>query len=297
MTSIDSYIGELKALINDCDPATRQDALADAEEHLRNALQTAISQSPETSREVLLADIIAQYGSPQETADAYSEIETRIQPMIGNQATRSTKNRSAFVRFFGIFADPRAWGALLYLLLSLVTGVIYFSWTITGLATSVGVSLLIIGLPVTVLFLLSFRGLALIEGRLVEGLLGVRMPRRQKFVNPQMSIWQKVKALFTSKTTWLDVLYMILMLPLGVIYFTVFVTLIAIGFAFLAAPIQELIFNQATINFGNQAYHMPLWSMPLSNIAGILFTTLTLHFAKWVGKIHGYLAKALLVSE
>ena len=297
MTSIETYLGELKTLIKDCDPATRQDALADAEEHLRNALQTASTQHPETDEDELLAEIIAEYGSPQETAEAYAEIEARIQPMIGSQITRSTQKRPFLARFFGIFADPRAWGALLYLLLSLVTGTLYFSWTVTGLSTSIGIMILIIGLPITVLFLLSFRGLALIEGRLVESLLGVRMPRRQKFINPEMSVWQKVKALFTSKTTWFDILYLILMLPLGVIYFTVFVTLIALSLSAISIPVIELIFNIPVLYIGNQVFYMPTWAYPLEVIGGILFLTLTMHFAKWVGKVHGGIAKGLLVSE
>ena len=297
MTSIETYLGELKTLIKDCDPATRQDALADAEEHLRSALQTAKTQTPETSEEELLGTIIAEYGSPQETAEAYTEIEARIHPMIGRQVVHSNQKRSAFARFFGIFADPRAWGSLLYLLLSLVTGTLYFSWAVTGLSTSIGVMVLIIGVPVAVLFLLSFRGLALIEGRLVEGLLGVRMPRRQKFIDPQMSIWQKVKSLFTSKTTWLDILYMILMLPLGVIYFTVFVTLITLGLSAISIPVLELIFNIPVLYIGNSVYFMPTWAYPLEVIGGFLFLTLTMHFAKWVGKIHGGIAKGLLVSE
>ena len=30
------------------------------------------------------------------------------------------------------YRDPRTYGALLYMLLSLVTGIFYFTWTVTG---------------------------------------------------------------------------------------------------------------------------------------------------------------------
>jgi len=70
-------------------------------------------------------------------------------------------------RFFGVFADPRAWGALLYLFLSLGIGIVYFTWVVLGVSLSLGLLVLIIGIPFAGLFLLSIRGIAFIEGRLV----------------------------------------------------------------------------------------------------------------------------------
>ena len=68
------------------------------------------------------------------------------------------------------------------MLVSLVTGIMYFTWAVTGLSLSVGLLVLIISLPFIGLFFLSVRGIALVEGRIVEALLGVRMPRRPIFV-------------------------------------------------------------------------------------------------------------------
>ena len=55
----------------------------------------------------------------------------------------------------------------------------YFTWAVVGASLSVSLLILIIGVPLLVLFLGSIRALAFIEGRMVEVLLGVRMPRRQ----------------------------------------------------------------------------------------------------------------------
>ena len=38
--------------------------------------------------------------------------------------------------FFNVISDPRTYGALLYMLLSLATGIFYFVWTVTGIALS-----------------------------------------------------------------------------------------------------------------------------------------------------------------
>ena len=73
------------------------------------------------------------------------------------------------------------------MLISLVTGTLYFSWAVTGLSTSLGVMVLIVGIPIAIIFLLSFRGIAFLEGRLVEALLGERMPSRASFTDSSLS--------------------------------------------------------------------------------------------------------------
>ena len=70
---------------------------------------------------------------------------------------------------------------MFYMLLSLATGIFYFTWTVTGVSLSAGLSVLIIGLPFIVLFIGSVRALALVEGRIVEAMLGARMPRRPPY--------------------------------------------------------------------------------------------------------------------
>ena len=107
---------------------------------------------------------------------------------------QTAKPRSALGRFFGVYADSRAWGALLYMLIAFVTGIFYFTWVVTGLSLSVSFAIFIFGLPLALLFLLSVRGLALLEGRLVEALFGVRMPRRPLFTQQGLKWLERLKA-------------------------------------------------------------------------------------------------------
>jgi hypothetical protein len=174
------------------------------------------------------------------------------------------------------------------MLIALVTGTLYFSWTVTALATLIGVMILIIGIPVTILFLLSIRGLAFLEGRLVEALLGEHMPRRPAFTNPDQSWIQRLKELLLGKTTWLAVIYNLLMLPLGTLYFSVMIILLAASLALIAAPIGQLDATQ---------YFLPDYLTPLVAIGGALQLILTMHLAHWVGEVHGNFAEALLVSD
>jgi uncharacterized membrane protein len=293
--NIDGYLRQLKAEMKDCDRATVQDALSDAEEYLRNALDNLKTNKPAVPEANAFASVVEEYGTPAEIADAYRKIEARTSPSLVARTTQ--KNRSFLSRFFGVVIEPRAWGALLYLLFTLATGIIYFTWTVTGISVSLGLLILIIGIPIAGLFILSTRGLALLEGRMVEALLGIRMPHRPLFSPNDKGIWAKFKALLIDKYTWFSMVYMLLQLPLGIFYFTVFITLIAVSLGLVAAPIVGLVFNQPMFVINNTQYFLNGWVLPFTVIAGVLLFFLTLHLAKAIGGLHGKLAKTMLVRE
>ena len=180
--SIDEYLDQLKTELKDSDSATVQDALADAEEHLRTALTILKQDQPEMSEEEALSHVIEQYGSPDETASAYKEVERRTSPSLARETP--LQQGSMIKRFLNVYDDPKAWGALLYMLISLVTGIVYFTWARNWiLAVRVVRQSLFSD---CLLHCCVFHGFCarigpLLEGTVVEGLLGVRMPRRSLF--------------------------------------------------------------------------------------------------------------------
>jgi hypothetical protein len=318
INTVEEYLAELKQALAGSDRATTQDALSDAEEYLRTALDGAVRDNARVTEAGALASIIERYGQPKEVAAAYKEIESRTPPAFGRTPFKAAEpaalpvpaavaplpaaaavpdTRNFFARFFGVFAEPRAWGALFYLLFTLGTGIAYFTWAVTGISVSAGLLVLIIGIPIFGLFLISFRGIALLEGRLVEALLGVRMPHRPLFSRRDISWWQKFKNLLTERQTWTAVLYMLLQLPLGIIYFTVFVSLIAGSVWLIFKPVFELALGLPTFTVGDYGYFTPAWAMPLVVIGGVLLLTATMHLVKYTGKLHGGFAKIMLVRE
>lgn len=311
INSVEQYLSELKKELSGSDRATIQDAMSDAEEHLRMALNNAREANSLISEAEAMTEIVEKYGAPEEIAAAYKEIEFRTPSAFTRPAYKESETevvpevakpvvldtRPFYVKFFGIFADFKAWGALLYLIFALGTGIAYFIWAVTGLSLSLSLLILIIGIPVAGLFLLSVRGIALVEGRIVEALLGVRMPRRPLFSRKDIGWWQKFKGMFTSWHTWTAIVYMILQMPLGIIYFTVVITLIAISLWGIAIPILQLGFNIPVYMYYDVYYYLARWLMPLTVISGILLLTATMHLLKAVGRLHGNLAKAMLVRE
>lgn len=294
--SIDGYLESLKVALKGCDSATIQDALSDAEEHLRTAIEQGLTESDKVVEADILTKVIDKYGTPDETAAAYRDMEERLRPPLAR--TKKSKEKSVLARFFGIFADPRAWGSLIYMIFALITGIIYFTWAITGISVGLSMIVLIIGIPIIILFLYSVRGISFVEGRLVEALLGERMPRRSKYTNKNVKWLDRIKDLLTDRTTWLGMLYMVFQLPLGIIYFTLMVVVIATSISLIIAPIIFLIWNIPIISHtGDFEYFLPNWLMPLISLTGFLMLTINMHIAKFVGKIHGRWAKLLLVND
>jgi uncharacterized membrane protein len=294
MKSVEEYLARLEKELAGSDPAITHDALADAEEHLRNALEQATGVEEGVSEAETLAAIIEKYGSPEEIAASYRDIATLTQPTFS--AARPVDAKSTITRFFSVIVDARAWAALLYLLSSLMTGIVYFTWALTGLSMSLGLLVLIIGLPFAMLFLLSVRSIALVEGRIVEALLGVRMPRRPLFANRDAGWWERIKGMLLEGRTWTGIAYMILQLPLGIVYFSLFLTLIVTSLALIASPILQAILDNPPIQFGAVTFPIPVWLMPLVVAGGFFLLLVSMHLARLVGRAHGILAKLLLVG-
>lgn len=202
---------------------------------------------------------------------------------------------SVLQQIFGVFADPRVYKALLYMIISLGTGIAYFTIVVTGLSVAAGTLVLIIGIPLFLGVLGIVRAVALFEGRLVELLLGTRMPRRPRAEPPGAGFLQRIWFWVRDGRTWASMAYMILMLPLGIVYFTIAVTGIAVGLSLITAPAWAWIADRTFIIEGVTYEWSPIWAIPLAMIGGALVLIALMHLVKWIGRGHAAFAKALLV--
>jgi hypothetical protein len=291
---IDAYLNKLRALLAGNDPATVQDALADAEEHLRTASEQALEADPGVSEDEALGSIIEQYGTPEEVAAAYQEIESRVVPPFA--PSRVSNGRTPIQRFFGVLVEPRAYAALFFSLFSLITGVIYFTWAVTGISLSIGCIVMIFGLPLFGLFIFSIQGLALVEGRLIEAMLGVRMPRRAAAPPAGKGLWGRFVARLKDRRTWTTLFYLIIKMPLGVLSFSVFIVMLAYALELILAPALQYVFGVPFFVVDNLRFFMPPWLIPIFILAGFLDLIVILHLAKFVGRGYGALARAFLVQ-
>jgi hypothetical protein len=205
--------------------------------------------------------------------------------------------RSAIGKFFGVAADPRTYGALFYMLLSMITGTFYFTWVVAGASLSLGTLILIIGLPLLVLFFGSIRVLSLVEGRIVEALLGQRMPRRPLYTDRDRPWLSRIGDMFTDRRTWSTMLYLLLMLPLGIVYGILSTGLLSASLGMLAAPLLYFWDDSHVWVDGVSVTISNAWAIPLVTLLGLILLFVTLHVARGVGHMHGWLAKQLLVRS
>ena len=287
--TINEYLKQLKRALHGADKALIQDALYDAEEYLRNELR----ENPDKTEAELLANIASTYGAPAEVADAYRQTEKTVQAAL--RTPRREPKTSALGRFFGIMGNPMAWTAMLYLLLGLPVGVFLFTWAVTGLALSAGLSVLIIGLPVFLLFLASVRLLGFVEGRLVEALLGMRMPRRPVHPGASKSYFRRIVDMLKDGRTWSTIFYMLLKLPLGIASYVLVVVGFTVPVGFILSPIMRYGFNDPGIWINGPVY-LPWYAEGGLVIAGILLFVAMMHVYRWAGLAQAWLAHALLVK-
>jgi uncharacterized membrane protein len=296
-TTIADYLDQLRDALKGADPALIQDALYDAEEHLRSEL----AENRGISEADLLARMATTYGVPEEVAEIYRDKEIQITRALRTPPRKPSN--SAFGQFFGVIKDPRAYASLFYMLLSMATGVFYFTFVTTGFSLSLGLSILIIGIPVALLFLGLVHVLSLVEGRIVEVMLGERMPRRPLYPQAQTGFWARVGSMISDPRTWTTMLYFVMMLPLGIIYFTVAVTGLSVSLAFIAAPFARLFGNGLSglyidgVHITGSGYFLGDVWLPLIFMLGVLGLFVMLHLARGVGYLHGQIAKVLLVHS
>jgi uncharacterized membrane protein len=300
--SIDEYLRQLRNALAGADSALIQDALYDAEEYLR----AEVAAHPDKSEADVLELIASTYGAPEEVAAAYRDTEAKVKAALKPPAPPAAQ-RSGVRRFFGVFMDVRAYTSLFYMLLTLATGVLYFTFVVTGLALSAGFAVLVIGIPFFLAFIGIARIIALGEGRLLEATTGERMPRRPVHPGPPASWLTRVGDMLKDVHTWTTLLYLLLMLPLGIIYFTIATTGLALGLRLALAPLLllghglgwfPLVLAHDAIVIDHMRYDAPesIVGALVCMVLGVMILALLLHAVRWVARGHARLAKALLVE-
>ena len=300
--SIESYLKALKTALRGADPALVQDALWDAEAHLGSGLAAMKEEHPEMPESAALASLLTAFGTPEEVAGAYLEREAVVAQALHPQGALAAAEQDAplapWPGLFEVLKTPKAYTSLLYLVMSLATGIFFFTWAVAGLSLSLGLFVLIIGIPFALAFLGSVRMLALVEGRLVEALLDVRMPRRPSLLPEGKGWMERLKNLLSDGHTWSSLAYLVLHLPLGILFFTLMVTGLSLSISFMLAPIAHWFFGSSiSLDFGYGPLPHTGWVLFLSAVGGFFGLLGTLHLALALGRFQGFLAKHMLVRK
>ena len=290
--TVAAYLAQLRRALKGAPAGLISDALADCEDHLNSEIAT----NPDLNETQILLTVVETYGTPEEIAEEYRDMEHTISTPFPQPEAQNQRRFG----FFNVVSDPRTYGALLYMLLALPTGIFYFVWAVVGISLSFGFAILIIGIPFFLLFIASIRVLSHVEGRIVEALLGVRMPRRlPASPSADEGIWTKIKEAFSDVRTWSSLFYMLMRLPLGITYFVIAAVGLSLSIGVTGGSIYSLITGESHIQISNAPYlqHILHTAPGLFVLAllGILLFFVVLHIARAIGWVHGKIAEGLLV--
>jgi uncharacterized membrane protein len=297
--SIDQYLRQLREELAGSDSALIQDALYDSEEYLR----AEVAAHPDKSESDVLELIASTYGAPDEVASAYRDTEVKVKAAM---ATPRKVAKSKTGAFFGVFLDPRAYTSLFFMLLCLATGIIYFVFATVGLSLSAGLAVLIIGVPFFLMFMAVGRVVSLAEGRLIEAMTGVRMPRRPVHQGAVLGFWARIGEMLRDRRTWTTIAYFILMLPIGITYFVTAVVGLSVSLSFIAVPIVAFLAHAGWLGLRGVelfSHAHPEWlfgtgfAIPIFGVAGVLLLTSLMHLARGIGRLHALFAKSMLVAR
>lgn len=304
--TLSTYLDALRIALAGSDKALIQDALYDAKQRIDGALSRLAWEDPLLNPGQAWERVMGELGLPEQLAETYRQREQMVAEALGApppliQSSSEQEDRP-WPSFFGVFADSKAYTSLLYLLLALPAGIFAFTWVVTGLSLSLGMLILIIGFPLLIFVLGSIRALGLAEGRLIEALLDVRMPRRPPILPAGRQWTERLGNLFKDGYTWTSLLYLLLKLPLGIFYFTAMVMSFTISIVFTAMPFIRL-FNPLdgdytifSTQYGPE--HLPpVWLVLGIGFLGVVGLVGTLHLALALGRAQGWLARQLLVKR
>jgi hypothetical protein len=193
----------------------------------------------------------------------------------------------------GTRPNPPLLGALAYLVMNLPVGIASFVFVVTTMAVGVSTVIIWVGLAVLALSVLGMRGMAALERMRVHGMLGTYV------ASPYRPADGKSRWLTTVKdpATWKDMVYLLLMLPLGIAEFTVMVVLWSVSLYLTFLPLYW--------NWIPHDWQIVLWNHPVVNVdswigtlpfagLGVLVLALAVIVTKGLGTLHARYARAML---
>ncbi len=192
--------------------------------------------------------------------------------------------------FFGVVSSTQSYLNLLYLLISFPLGVFYFAFLMTGIALSLGLAIIVIGLFVLIFVLAATRALGAWERSLSCRMLGAEMPCAPRIPVTWRRPLHALELAFMDAETWKSFAFLLLKLPLGIVSIAIVVAFAATSISFLASA---LAFSFAPETF--MIWHVESVYLALIMLAlGLLLIILSLHVFNGMAVVWRALAVALL---
>jgi hypothetical protein len=269
---------------------------------------------PEPYQQAAMGEQPAEYGSAEERAapEEAGQAGAYRQPEISRRP--GAYRQSAMYGFVG---KQQTHLSILYHLMALPLGIIYFTFIVTGLSLAAGTLVIWIGLPILFATLMGCWYMAAFERTLAREWLHIEMPPMSYRSFEGLSWWQGFRARLRHPVMWKSLVYLFLKFPMGIFSFTMTVTLVCTAAALILGPViylvDTLIYNMGTypahtiLNFGtNPAYSVlvdgqiragSLVELLVLAVIGVGLAFVTRWFVNGLGNWWGRFAQVMLSED
>lgn len=194
-------------------------------------------------------------------------------------------------------ASTRTWMISLYLLLSVVSGTFWFTAVVAGVSIGLGAAFVYVGVLVLITLPFLWRAGAGFERFAIGAAFGetIRTPYRSA---PHGTRWERARLALTDPATWKDLAYLLLLLPLGIVWSSLILAVWGLVLTLAAAPlyiywvpgrrIDWLVFSAFGLTLDTW------WKVVLACVVGVVFSVPAAWIVWGVGWLHAALARNLL---
>jgi Putative sensor len=192
--------------------------------------------------------------------------------MLGVEDSGAARHRGTLdVHWWREPFRARAWKETLYLLLDLAVGVIGFTFVVTGLTVALSLLITLVGIPLLAATLLVSRWAARAELARARALLDDDLPPPEPIHWPATALG-RLFAPIRDAAAWKATAYFALMLPAGIVTFTVAVTWWATALGLLTLPAWAWALPHNGPKIADGYYWSHAWQLAISTLAGALLT-------------------------
>ncbi|HQZ90805.1 MAG TPA: sensor histidine kinase [Thermomicrobiales bacterium] len=153
--------------------------------------------------------------------------------------------RASLANPLRLLVARETWVSFTFILLSFALGIFWFVALVTLLSTGLSLAVTVVGLPILAGTLVFWVGGARLERARFNAMLGEQIADPYKQL-PAGSLWQKLKVRLSDRYVWLDLLYLSLLFPIGLVQFVIAITWASVALALITAPSWYWLNSDAT---------------------------------------------------
>lgn len=186
---------------------------------------------------------------------------------------------------------------LIYLLLGLPLGVLYFVILITGFSLGTGLSITIVGIPILVAMIFVTYILGDLDRTLTSKLLGVKIGKPEARPSNNDTARSILVAQLKSSQFWKELVYLILKMPLGIISFTLAVVFVSVSLALILTPFIYTYVPDAQIMLWNGFEVDTMQRALVTSVVGVILSIISVAIINGFASVMGSISVWVLGKE